>query len=161
MLKSLIGWCCFLLFPVLAAGQEDRMKVKATLEPKEAAVGDTIKLKLKLDIKAGYHTYPTVQNDPNASAFITNIRVRSGPLEAAGTAKEPKPNEKYDQDLKVKIGTLEGTVEIEVPFKVKKDTPAGKAKVSIRVQTQVCNETNCLPFNETFEFEMDIKPGAK
>ena len=143
--------CLALLFiPALAQSQDsDRMKMTSSLEPKEAAAGEKVTLKLKLDIQPGFHTYPTVQADPNAKDFTTNIRVKSGPLESDGAAKEPKPKEKFDPDLKATIGYFEDMTEIEVPFKVKAGTPAGVTKITIRIQTQVCDDKNCLPFVET------------
>lgn len=148
-----------MLLPVWAHGQE-RMKVKVTLEPLEAAPGETVTLKVKLDIEPGFHTYPTAQTDPNASSFVTNIRVRSGPLESAGAAREPKPKEKFESALNATIGVYEEPAEIEAPFKVKADATPGKAKVVFRIQSQACNDQNCLPIEENPEFEITIKGGT-
>lgn len=160
MFKTLLITSCILFTPVLGLGQEDRMKLTATLDPKEAAAGEIVTLKLKLDIQPGFHTYPTVQTDPKASAYTTNVRVKSGPLEAAGPAKEPKPKEKFEPEFNATVGYFYDPVDIDVPFKVKAGTPAGKSKVMIRINTSVCNDMNCLPFNEDLEFEMTIKGGG-
>jgi thiol:disulfide interchange protein len=145
-----------LLLPVVALSQEERMKLTASVSPQEAGVGESVTLKLLLDISAGFHTYPTSQTDPNASAFTTVLRVKEGPLVSAGPAKEPKPKEKFDQDLKATVGIYEEPTEIEIPYKVKAGTPPGKVKVVIKVQTQVCNEMNCQPFNEDVSFELTV-----
>ena len=99
----------------------DRMKATATLEPKEAAPGQVVTFKLHYEVVAGFHTYPSVQVDPNAKDFVTRFRVKAGPLESAGAVKEPKATEIFDADLKATVGHLEGSGDFEVPFKVKAD----------------------------------------
>ena len=159
MHRSLISWFCLLLLPALVAAQEDRMKLVPELKATEAAPGETITLKFKLELEPGFHTYPTTQSDPNASAFTTQIRVKTGPLEMAGKIKEPAPKTKFDPDLKATIGIYEEPVEMEVPLKIKAGTPPGKVKFSVRFQTQVCNESNCQQFEQIPEFEITIKDG--
>ena len=154
---------CLALFclPAWANAQtSDRMKATATLEPKEAAPGQVITFKLHYEVVPGFHTYPSVQADPEASVYVTKFRVKAGPLESAGAIKEPKPVEAFDPDLKATVGHLEGTGDFEVPFKVKAGTAPGTVKVSIKIDTQVCS-TTCVQFIETYDFELKVKaPGG-
>ncbi|HQR05969.1 MAG TPA: cytochrome c biogenesis protein CcdA [Gemmatales bacterium] len=149
----------FLIPSLVFAQPSDRMKVTATLEPKTAAPGEIVTLKVHFDVEPGFHTYPTVQTDPNAKDFTTVFRVKAGPIEPAGSAIEPKAMEKFDPDLKATVGTLEGSFDIEVPFKVKAGTSPGPVKVNIRLQTQVC-DTSCLPFDEKYDFDLTVKAGG-
>ncbi len=151
---TLILFC----IPTMVHSQSnDRMTLTSRLEPKEVVAGEKVTLKLKLTIQPGFHTYPTVQADPNAKNFTTNIRVKSGPLEADGTAKGPKAKEKFDPDLKATVAYYVGDTEIEVPLKVKAGTSPGRVKIVIRIQTQVCDDNSCLPFVESLEFELNVK----
>ena len=135
------------------------MKATATLEPREAAPGQVVTFKLHYEVVPGFHTYPTVQADPNAGDYVTKFKIKAGPLESAGAVKEPKPVESFDPDLKATIGHLEGTGDFEVPYKVKAGTAAGTVKVSIRVDTQVCS-TSCEQFVETYDFELKVNAGG-
>lgn len=155
----IVSLLLFLIPSLVFAQPNDRMKATALLVPITAAPGDIVTLKVHFEVEAGFHTYPTVQTDPNAKDFTTVFRVKAGPLEPAGPAKEPKAMEKFDPDLKATVGTLEGTFDMEVPFKVKAGTPVGRNKVSIRLQTQVC-DTSCLPFDEKFEFDLIVNPAG-
>ncbi|MFT3879005.1 MAG: cytochrome c biogenesis protein CcdA [Gemmatales bacterium] len=150
-----------LLLPSLALAQtSDRMKVSATLEPKEAAPGQVVTFMLHFDVEPGFHTYPAVQADPNASSFVTLFKVpKDSALEKAGPVKEPKAEEKLEPELKATVGYLHGSGDFEVPFKVKAGTPPGPVKVSIKVDTQVCS-TTCEQFIQTFDFEFKVLPGG-
>lgn len=145
------------LLPISATAQDERMKVLATLDPKEAAVGETLKLTLSLDIQPGFHTYSTSQSDPEAKSYITRVKIKEGPLESAGAIKEPKPKLKFEKDLGATIAIFEEPVVLEASFKVKAGTAAGKHKVILALDTNVCNDSNCLPFNEKFEYEITVK----
>jgi thiol:disulfide interchange protein len=155
----------FLVCPLPALAQgEERMEASASLEAKEAAPGDIVRVKLKLDVKAGFHTYPTTQKDPKAKDFVTTIRVKNAkdaPVGRSGEVKEPEPKVKFEQALGASVGYLEDSVEMEVPLLVKADAPAGPAKFSLAVVTQVCDEMGCVPFNKSFDFDLNIKGGKK
>ena len=163
MKRSIVPTYCLVLLclPAWANAQSnDRMKVITSLEPKEAAPGEVVTFKLHYEVVPGFHTYPTVQADPNAGDYVTKFKIKAGPLESAGAVKEPKPVESFDPDLKATVGHLEGTGDFEVPYKVKAGTAAGTVKVSVRVDTQVCS-TTCVPFIETYDFELKVKaPGG-
>jgi len=149
-----------LCLPSLALAQtSERMKVSASLEPKEAAPGQVVTFKLHFDVEPGFHTYPTVQTDPNASSFVTVFRVKAGPLESAGPIKEPKAEDKLEPELKATVGYLHGSGDFEVPYKVKAGTPPGAVKVSIKLDTQVCS-TTCEQFIQTYDFDFKVLPGG-
>jgi thiol:disulfide interchange protein DsbD len=163
-LKPKIVLCLIasLLVPAtLWAQGNERMEASGSLNKTEAAHGDALVFKLKMEIKPGFHSYPTKQKDPKAEIFVTTIRVKkadTAPVEISGPIKEPAPKEKVDPALGT-IGYYEDTVEMEVPLKVKASAKAGPQKFSISLTTQVCDEQGCIPFNQSFDFEIKIKEG--
>lgn len=150
------------LTPSLRA-QEERMEVTGSLSTKEAAPGEVFTLKLKLDVKEGFHTYPTKQNDPKAAGFTTLIRVKGGEqalIERKGDIKEPEAKEKVDVALGATIGTYDHPVEMEIPLAIKPKTPAGTAKFTISFVSQVCDDQGCVPYSKSMEFEIKVKAGG-
>lgn len=140
--------------------QEERMEVTGTLSVKEAAPGEVFTLKLKLDVKEGFHTYPTRQKDPNAAAFVATIKVKGGDqalVERKGDVKEPETKDKLDTTLGATIGTYEHPVEMEVPLAIKAKVTAGTAKFTISFVSQVCDEMGCVPYSKSMDFEIKVK----
>jgi thiol:disulfide interchange protein DsbD len=145
--------------PVYAQGDE-RMETSVTLDPKEAVAGGNVTAKVKLDVKLGFHTYPTKQKDPGAAGFVTSFSIRNedkAPVEIKGEVKEPIPHDSLQGDLSV--SKFEEPVELEVPLRIKPTTPVGKAKFSFVIQTQVCDDKGCLPYSKTYELEVMVKEG--
>ena len=147
--------------PATARAQEERMDVTVTLDAKEAQAGTTVMAKVKLDVKVGFHTYPTKQKDPAAASFVTKIRIKdkASPVEVTGQVKEPAPTEHFVELLKATVGHHESPVELEVPIKIKPGTPAGAIKFALTIDTQVCDDKGCLPYEKAFDLTLTVKPG--
>jgi DsbC/DsbD-like thiol-disulfide interchange protein len=149
------------LVPSIARAQgEDRMEIRVTLDSKDAVAGATIMAKVKLDVKPGFHTYPTKQKTEEAKDFITTISVKEGgrvPVERTGDIKEPTPKEKMDPELKVNVGIFEEPVELEVPLKIKAGTRPGQAKFTLTIATQVCDKEGCVPFKKDFDLTINVR----
>src|SRR4029078_6497486 len=101
-----LRWFLLLVAPLilgvpstLRAQGEDRMDVSVTLDSSEVEAGGTIKAKVKLDVKPGFHTYPVKQKDPKAEIFVTEFRIKNAekaPVTIDGEIKGPEPKEKID-----------------------------------------------------------------
>lgn len=119
-------------------------KLDATIEPAKVKPGDTVTWKLTIDLLEGWHTYPTVQPDPNQSTFVTKITFpKIDGLSFTGDVKEPKPIIKKDPDGD--IAMLEGVVTFERKITISRDAKPGKVKVQVPVKLQVCSKDTCLP----------------
>lgn len=155
---------CLLLLSQLSLAmhaQEERMEAEASLSVTEGKPGDVITLKVDLNVKPGFHTYPTVQKDSNASAFVTSIRVKNekdATVERTGKIKEPQSKDKLEAALNATVSYFDEPVMLEVPLKIKPSATAGKSKFTISLVTQVCDEMGCIPYSKSFDFEITIKP---
>lgn len=146
------------------AGLKDRMEASASLSTLEGKPGDTITLKLNLDVKPGFHTYPSVQKDSNSSNFVTSVRVKNekdASVERSGNVKEPEPKDKLEVALGATVSYFDSPVTLEVPLKIKSNATAGKTKFTISLVTQVCDKMGCIPFTKPFDFEINIKPAEQ
>ncbi|HMP16128.1 MAG TPA: protein-disulfide reductase DsbD family protein, partial [Gemmatales bacterium] len=163
---NLILLLCYFLFlaPVVLFAQEERLDLTAELVGKDLKPGESFKIKVGLLVKEGFYTYPTTQKDKNAEAFVTTVRVKGGeaaPVERRGEVKEPAGKEKFDSTLNIVITIYDKPVELEVPFVVKEKTPAGPAKFTLSVVTQVCDDGSCLPVSKSFDFEIHVQGNAE
>lgn len=124
---------------------EDIVKrLDASVEPARVKPGSTVTWKLTIDLLEGWHTYPTVQPDPNQSSFVTKITFpKTAGLTFARDCKEPKGIVKKDPDGDITM--FEGLVTIENKIAIAADAKPGKIKLQVPVKLQVCSKDTCLP----------------
>lgn len=152
------------LFPITLMGQDERMEISATTQAKEVVPGEVFIVKVKLDLKEGFYTYPTRQKDPAAESMVNIIRVKGGEkalVEKKGDIKEPEGKDKFDPALNATITKYDHPVEFEVPLVVKKGTPDGNVKFTLTVTGQACDDMSCLPGTKSFDFEVVSKGNGK
>jgi thiol:disulfide interchange protein DsbD len=139
------------LAPARAAENfDDVAKVKVTLEPDTAAPGQTVLLKITMDLVPGWHTYPTVQPDPAASDFVNKFDFpNTKDVVFVGKLQEPAPTglPKAEPALGIKeMIEYTGKVVWQRPLVVRPDATPGKTLVRIPMPAvQVCDESHCLP----------------
>jgi thiol:disulfide interchange protein DsbD len=129
---------------------EQRIKVRSALEHAQVRRGAEVTLKVTLDITPGYHSYPTRQSDPKASAFVTTIKPVTDELVlVSGFRDPPGAKSKPEPALKIKsMSYYEGLVVFEGAVRVKPNAQPGKKELKVTVSGQVCDESGCVPFDE-------------
>jgi hypothetical protein len=137
-------------FPVLAADDSPGKgikSVKVTVEPKEAKPGQTVTVKLTVDLEQGFTLYATSQTDKNAADFVTTIPFpAAGTVVFVGSIKEPElPVVKAVPELGIReLKAFEGKVVFERPAVVAPTAAAGPTAVKIAgLKLQVCDDKNC------------------
>ena len=138
--------------------KESVKTVEASFEPKNASPGETVTLKLTVELKPGYKTYPMKQPDPNVFGMVNSVKLpEDAPLEFVGTFTDPKgfksnPEPElgikelriyvkkvtYSQKAKVKAGAELGTITVTIP----------------KFTLSVCSGDTCFP-------PIELKPTAK
>jgi thiol:disulfide interchange protein len=155
---------------VVSSKGQERMQASASLEPLMARRGQVLSLKVVYDIRPGFHSYPTVQSDPNAASFVSSIelaasedRKATGPVivELVGDWKNSAVKMHAEPALDIKsLASFEGKATIEGSLRVKADTVPGVHQVVVRVRGQVCDEENtCAGFNPAFSFHVTVLEG--
>ena len=135
-------------------------KVEATFEPADARPGQTVTVKITVQLADGYHTYPVNQLADEAKFSANKITFPSdGTVVYVGETVDPvSPHTK-----KVKEGTE--TYELQYypgggtwirKAVVLPSAKAGAATSKIKVRLLVCDADNCFP-PKTFDVEAALK----
>lgn len=123
--------------------------VTATFEPAQAKPGQTVTLKVTIELTDGYHTYPLKQGEKAASSMVNKLTFpEPGALVFVGEALDPpNPELKAEPALGITaMATYHGTVVYTRKAVVSPAAKAGKVTVTIpRFSVQVCDKDNCFP----------------
>ena len=131
-------------------------KVEATFEPAEAKPGQTVTVKIVVQLAAGYHTYPVVQPSPEAKFSANKITFPvGGPVVFVGDIVDPvQPKIKKIEDYDVHEYPGGGTWIRKAVVLPSAKAGAGTAKVKFVLL--VCDENNCFP-PQSFNLEATLK----
>lgn len=115
------------------------IKKNSSVEP-----GSDFSVLLQARLDEGWHLYS--MNLPAGGPIPTKIWVEeSNAFLPSGDPKQPEPIPWFDQNFNMDTSYFEGTVDFEVPVKVKPSTPPGEHQLTVKVRFMVCNDTSCLP----------------
>ena len=124
-------------------------KVEATFDPAEAKPGQTVTLKLTVELNEGYHTYPTKQPEKAAADMVNQIKFPdAGAVVFVGGVIDPeKYVTKAVPELDVKeLRENEGKVVYARKAVVSPKAAAGATTVKLpEFRLMVCDENNCFP----------------
>ncbi len=149
-----------LAFAALAPAESPKVKnaikkVEAVFEPASAKPGQTVALKIIVQLADGYHTYPVVQPSPEAKYSANSIVFpKDGPVVFVGQTADPvHPKMQKIEDYELLIYPGGGTwIRNAVIPPTAKPGP-GRAKVKFKLL--VCDENNCFP-PKTYELEAKL-----
>jgi hypothetical protein len=121
----------------------------ASIEPATAKPGQTVTLRITVEIADGHYTYPLKQPD-KAAAGMNNKLVFPDPksgLIVVGDAIDPAdPVVKSEPLLGIEaLHTYVGKVVYERPAVVAPDAKPGELKVETTLKLNVCDKNNCFP----------------
>jgi hypothetical protein len=132
-------------FSTQAADPE--FKITGSFEPSEAKPGQTVTLKIKVDIEKGWHTYPTVQED-KAAAFQVNkiaFEPKNPVVFVENVVEPPNPTIKAEADLGITaMHTYPGGGVWERKAVVPPSTKPGDIEAKLKFTILICNDKNCL-----------------
>ncbi len=152
--------------PFASAAEKDAWYAKAvkgvaaTVEPAEAKPGQTVTMKLTIDLNDGYFTYPTKQPDENAKSFVNKIAFpKPGTLVFVGEVADPKGflvREELALGI-LELRTYKGSVAFERKAVVSPKAKPGDATVTMEsFKLNVCDAKNCFD-PKTLRPEMKLK----
>jgi thiol:disulfide interchange protein len=154
LLAWLVVWPLALPAPA-AVGQESKLtfdevtKVEARFEPAEAKPGQTVTLLVKVDLRPGWHTYPTTQPDAGARQQ-TNRLILPGPSDLifVGSVQDPEaPTEMPKSELPEGVNLIleyPGGGVWEHKAVVSPTARAEEKTVEVRFRMLVCQKS-CFP----------------
>ena len=122
-------------------------KVEASFAPAEAKPGQTVTYSVRVELKDGYHTYPTMQEDKGAENFVNEFKFpKPDKVIFVGTVQDPKDaKSKFEKELKCTIQYCTGTVVYTRKAVVSPKAAAGMVTVAPEFNLSICDEDNCFP----------------
>ncbi|MBM3982145.1 MAG: hypothetical protein FJ304_18155 [Planctomycetes bacterium] len=124
-------------------------KVEGKFTPAAAKPGETVTFTLTVELNDGYHTYPTVQPDPQAAGNTNVIKFPApGAVVFVGDTIDPKgflTKEEPDlgiKELRYNVGVVTYTRKAVVSPKA---APGVAAVKLANFSLSVCDKTNCFP----------------
>jgi hypothetical protein len=158
MVRLILG--ALLLSPLMASAQDETIieKLEAIVEPAEAPVGSTVTVKINLQLKSGWYTYPVVQTDRGAKDFVNKITFTPGSLIYVEKPKDPEnPKSKSEAEIGIeKLLYYPGGGTWTVKAVVSPNAKPGDALLPIKLNLQICDANTCLPPKKA-----EVKPIVK
>lgn len=147
--------------PALAQPTFDEVvkKAEAKFEPATAKPGQTVTLKVNLQLMTGWHTYPVVQTDKAAKTYTNRFTFPAGGAivyvgdfdDPAGAKEKPEPLAMIEKLIYYPGGATWERKAVVLP-----STKGGDVSSKIKVKVLVCDKDNCLP-PKTLELEAVLK----
>ena len=123
--------------------------VSAKFDPAEAKPGQTVTFTLTVELNDGYHTYPTVQPDKQAAAYVNTLKFPDpGAVIFVGSVEDPKEfDAKAEPEQGIReLRTMHGKVTYSRKAVVSPAATAGPAAVKLAAfKLSVCDANNCFP----------------
>ncbi len=125
-----------------------KKKIEAVVEPAEAKPGQTVTLKIKVELNPGWSTYPTVQEDKGAQAQVNRIIFPEvGSMIFVGKVIDPaNPKSKREPDAFIEklLYYPENAVYTQKAV-ISPLAKAGESVVPVQLRIVVCDKDNCIP----------------
>jgi hypothetical protein len=134
-------------------------KADIKFEPATAKPGQTVTVKISLQLMDGWHTYPLVQPEKGAKSFTNKLTFpEPGALVYVGESDDPPDaKEKAEPLLSVeKMLIYPGGATWERKAVILPTTKPGELASKLKFKVLVCDKDNCLP-PRTLELEGKIK----
>ena len=127
-----------------------RIKAGAVVQPGRVRLGERVTLAVRVRLAPGFHVY--AMEEAGSADRRTEIAVTAPDLlEPQGDWQGPAPRVKDDGSR-----TFAGDVLFRRQFSVSGKAPAGRHKVAVGLDVQVCNEALCWP-PETISLACDLE----
>ncbi len=123
--------------------------------PEKTAVkpGETINVTFKIAFDAGYHIYPTKEQDGTDN---TEFKFDKNTVNVLAVVKEPATKhhkDEYSDYDAIYESPAEFVVRVQVPEKAK----AGELVVGGMIDGQACNDQGCFPMELPFKFTLKVE----
>lgn len=138
--------CGLVLFTALAGvsfGQRlNPVKWTISVEPKTAAPGSKVLIRLDAAIEPGWHLYSLATPPPSPA---TKIQLAASPITGPANVYNQEPKRAFDKNFNIETQTYEEKAAFLIETSLKPDAPAGTADLTAELRYNVCDATRCLP----------------
>lgn len=128
--------------------------VKITVPEIVVHAGESSVIKIKIEIKKGYHIQANKVNDEYLVPTI--LAISDYKTIKPGIPQYPRSKKIQLEDTDISLDVYDGVFEIKIPVTVAKEIPKGKHTIKGTLQYQACDNKTCL-FPKTIAFSFTIK----
>jgi len=128
--------------------------VKITVPEIVVHAGESSVIKIKIEIKKGYHIQANKVNDEYLVPTI--LAISDYKTIKPGIPQYPRSKKIQLEDTDIFLDIYDGVFEIKIPVTVAKEIPKGKHRIKGTLQYQACDNKICL-FPKTIAFSFTIK----
>jgi Disulphide bond corrector protein DsbC len=139
--------------------EEVAKKIEAKFEPATAKPGQTVTLKISIQLIDGWHTYPTFQPQKSAKLFVNKFAFpESSAVVFVGEMEDPAGAKEKDNPLNEgdKYYVYPGGATWERKAVVPPNAKSGSLSSKLTLKVLVCDKDNCLP-QKTVELQPALK----
>ncbi|MBI1194847.1 MAG: DUF255 domain-containing protein [Gammaproteobacteria bacterium] len=121
--------------------------IKAYASHLQAPPGQTLQVAVDIVIDEGWHLYGA---NPDINFLIpTTVQLKPSDAFSPGDITVPAPTRKRDPILKQAVNSYTGAIRFMLPVKISPQAKPGPNSLEIMVRTQACEQTRCLPPEDT------------
>ncbi|MCM1030623.1 MAG: thioredoxin family protein [Oscillibacter sp.] len=153
MKKGLVAFLFFLLGCVFSLTAQVENPAKWTFSQKSLG-NNEYELVLKAELDPGWTVYSMYTPDGGPMATKVTLNQAGKGIELVGKAQENEPHKKYDEIFGVDVWYFSGEFVIRQKVKV---TDATIVSVKGSIEYQVCQEGQCVMFDEDFDIPLDTQ----
>ena len=153
----IMNWAIFIVPVCLLMGNEKWQSaniVKVTVPEIVVHAGKSTVLKMKVEIKKGYHIQANKVDDD--FLIPTKLEITEYENIITGIQQFPPPKKFKLEDTDIFLEVYDGMLEIKIPTTVANEIPKGKHILKANLQYQACDSKTCL-FPKTISFSFTIK----
>ncbi|MBK6315911.1 MAG: hypothetical protein IPF53_16865 [Blastocatellia bacterium] len=120
--------------------------------------GEIVALRIKLTLQENWYVYS--MTTPEGGGQPTRISLApSDAFEPAGSALQPKPESKFDENFQVPTEQFHKEVVFTVPVRIRDSAVNGSLRIAGEVAFQVCDPKQCIPGKVPFEVALNVIDG--
>lgn len=112
--------------------------------PGEVGPGGQFEATLEARIDPGWHLY-SMSQPPGGPIPTTIAVVEDSVFVQEGSVSQPEPLTWFDQNFGIQTEYFEGTVDFQLPVRVKPTAESGSHPLAVKVRYMLCSDTLCLP----------------
>ena len=112
--------------------------------PGEVGPGGQFEATLEARIDPGWHLY-SMSQPPGGPIPTTIAVVEDSVFVQEGSVSQPEPLTWFDQNFGIQTEYFEGTVDFQLPVRVRPTAPSGSHPLAAKIRFMLCSDTLCLP----------------
>jgi thiol:disulfide interchange protein DsbD len=143
-----------------AARPVDHLSLFASVEPKSALPGQTVRLTISGQPDSGYHAYPVCERTPALPDIVTKLLYADSPdfQPVWKPFDETKPEFEREADDSILL-VYNGAFTLSQDILIKTEAKPGTKTLRLRVDGMVCDAKGCIPYRYPLSVDIEVLAG--